>query len=185
MPDYICSLVLILCIFVEWKYEVWSPHSCDRDSNSHVRYDTTYSGRYWPTLCRHLLPPSLILLIWRWRQKVPLKCTTSKNKVNFIKLLLITRCVDWAWFYIFKLFIPVFTNFMHKTCFTISTISCLYMFRAHVLETCRGMKQYLLWNKFCASSWLNTKINILRCTVNKTSKYLNWSLCSTDCSPLL
>ena len=32
------------------------------------------------------------------------------------------------------------TNFIHKICFTISFISCLYMFRAHVLETCRGMK---------------------------------------------
>jgi len=31
------------------------------------------------------------------------------------------------------------TNLMHKICFTISFISCLYMFRAHVLETCRGM----------------------------------------------
>ena len=26
------------------------------------------------------------------------------------------------------------------------------------------------WNKFCASSWLITKINILRCTVSKTSR---------------
>jgi len=59
---------------------------------------------------------------------------------------------------------------MHKICFTISFISCLYMFRAHVLETCRGMKLYLLWHKCCASSWLNTDINILRCTVCKTSK---------------
>jgi len=25
-------------------------------------------------------------------------------------------------------------------CFTISFVSCLYMFRVHVLETCRGMK---------------------------------------------
>jgi len=32
------------------------------------------------------------------------------------------------------------TNFMHKIFFTKSFISCLYMFRAHVLETCRGMK---------------------------------------------
>ena len=32
------------------------------------------------------------------------------------------------------------TNLMHKLCFTISFISCLYMFRTHVLETCRGMK---------------------------------------------
>jgi len=113
---------------------------------------------------------------------------------------------------------------MHKIYFTISFISCLYMFRAHVLiitrskllytasgiitpigvmqfwppddehtyrcewyqrmcnailtswwwahvlETCRRMKWNLVWNKFCASSWLNTEINILRCTVSKTSK---------------
>ena len=32
------------------------------------------------------------------------------------------------------------TNLMHKICFTVSFISCLYMFRAHVLETCRGME---------------------------------------------
>jgi len=35
----------------------------------------------------------------------------------------------------------------------------------------RGLwNKNLLWNKFCASSWLNTEINILRCTVSKTSK---------------
>jgi len=28
------------------------------------------------------------------------------------------------------------------------------------LETCRGMKKNLLWNKFCASSLLNTEINV-------------------------
>jgi len=49
------------------------------------------------------------------------------------------------------------TNLMHKICFTISFISCLYMFRAHMLIIRR-------------SSWLNTEINILRCMVNKTSK---------------
>ena len=27
-------------------------------------------------------------------------------------------------------------------------------------------------HKFCASSWLITKINILRCTVSKTSKFV-------------
>ena len=32
------------------------------------------------------------------------------------------------------------TNLMHKICFTVSFISCLYMFWAHVLETCRDMK---------------------------------------------
>jgi len=35
----------------------------------------------------------------------------------------------------------------------------------------------LLWNKFCASSWLNTEINILRCTVSKTSKKNMYIVC--------
>jgi len=39
------------------------------------------------------------------------------------------------------LFISVFNQpDAQKFCFTISFISCLYMFRANVLETCRGMK---------------------------------------------
>jgi len=58
---------------------------------------------------------------------------------------------------------PYLTNLMHKICLKISFISCLYMFRAHVLIIRRS--------KFCALSWLNTEINILRCTVSKTSKY--------------
>jgi len=41
---------------------------------------------------------------------------------------------------------------------------------AHVLETCRGTISTYCKTKFCASSWLITKINILRCTVSKTSK---------------
>jgi len=61
------------------------------------------------------------------------------------------------------------------------------MFRAHVLIIRRSKLHYTAsehmcskhvgaWNKlilkqkFCASSWLITEINILRCTVNKTSK---------------
>jgi len=121
------------------------------------------------------------------------------------------------------------TNLMHKICITISFISGLYMFRAHVLIIRRSKLYYTasgiihtyrwpsraysslnlcterppirvndtrgcvmqfwppddehmcskhvdawnktLWYKFCASSWLNTEINILRCTVNKTSKF--------------
>ena len=39
------------------------------------------------------------------------------------------------------------TKLIYKICSTISFISCLYMFRAHVLET------------FCVWSWLNTEIN--------------------------
>jgi len=37
-------------------------------------------------------------------------------------------------------FISEFNQIEDKICFTISFISCLYMFRAHVLETCRGIK---------------------------------------------
>ena len=48
-----------------------------------------------------------------------------------------------------------------------------------MLETCRGMNETYCKRKFCASSWLITKINILRCTVSKTSKYYNL-LCLTD-----
>jgi len=97
------------------------------------------------------------------------------------------------------------TNLMHKICFTIIFISCLYMFRTHVLIIRRSKLHYTayrcdetrgcvmqfwppddehmcskhveVWNKlivkrkFCASSWLFTEINILRCsTVSKTSK---------------
>jgi len=99
---------------------------------------------------------------------------------------------------------------MHKICFKISFISCLYMFRAHesssggqncitqplvsshlMCDDTRGCvmqfwppddehisskhvksRNKTLWKKICASSWLNTEINILRCTVSKTSKHL-------------
>ena len=56
------------------------------------------------------------------------------------------------------------------------------MFRAHVLIIRRSKLHYTASGiitpigvmipdtKFCASSWLNTEINILRCTVSKTSK---------------
>ena len=41
---------------------------------------------------------------------------------------------------------------------------------AHVLETCRGMKWNLLWNKFCASSWLNTETK----SYTHVNLYLHW-----------
>ena len=34
------------------------------------------------------------------------------------------------------------TNLMHKICFTVSIISCLYMFRAHVLIIRRSKLHY-------------------------------------------
>ena len=67
-------------------------------------------------------------------------------------------------------------------------ISCLYMFLAHVLIIRRSKLYYTASGiitpvgghpvhrlreekqKFCASSWLITKITIPKCTVSKTSK---------------
>ena len=81
---------------------------------------------------------------------------------------------------------------MHKILFYNKFISCLYMFRApcahrqevktvlyslwyHHTETSEWSKitkitkiNKIYKYKFCASSWLITKINILRCTVSKT-----------------
>ena len=50
---------------------------------------------------------------------------------------------------------------MHKILFYNKFISCLYMFRAHVLETCRGIKYTYCKTKFSASSWLITEVNIV------------------------
>ena len=74
---------------------------------------------------------------------------------------------------------------MHKICFTISFISCLYMFRAHVPIIRRSELHFtasgiitpietnFVYSEFCVSGWLNTEINILRCTVSKTSKLVH------------
>ena len=53
------------------------------------------------------------------------------------------------------------TNLMHKICFTISFISCLYMFRAHVPIIRRSKLHYtaLMHTYKCASSWLNTEMH--------------------------
>ena len=88
-----------------------------------------------------------------------------KRELKFLNVLL-TYIPKSSWSFVSQ----YLTNLMHKICFTISCISCLYMFRVHVLEACRGMKLNLFWNKFCASSLLNTEINILRCTISKTWK---------------
>jgi hypothetical protein len=79
------------------------------------------------------------------------------------------------------------TNLMHKICFTISFILCRYMFRAHVLIIRRSKLHYtasgiittigrIVKQIFRGTSWLNSEINILRCTVSKTSK--NEILCA-------
>jgi len=42
-----------------------------------------------------------------------------------------------------------------------------HMWSKHV----EARNKLIVKQKFCASSWLNTEINILRCTVSKTSKF--------------
>jgi len=63
------------------------------------------------------------------------KCIVTVGQDSCVRALLpsglLTRTVNLSQY---------LTNLMHKICFIISFISCLYMFRAHVLETCRGMK---------------------------------------------
>ena len=112
---------------------------------------------------------------------------------------------------IYSLFISVINQHdAQNFCFTISFISCLYMFRAHVLIIRRSKLPYTAtgiitpiggrlvhrsredmcskhveaWNKhilkqkFCASSWLITEIDILRCTARKTSKFVDLHVCT-------
>jgi len=94
---------------------------------------------------------------------------------------------------------------MHK----IFVLQQFYFMPLHVLSTCRGTrrpprdcvmqfwppddehmcsKHVEVWNKLivkkkiCASSWLITEINILRCTVSKTSKNVFDMFRTSKCS---
>jgi len=66
----------------------------------------------------------------------------------------------------------------HHTCRCDDTRGCVMQFWPPDDEHMCS-KHVDAWNKtycetkFCASSWLNTEINILRCTVSKTSKKCN------------
>ena len=59
------------------------------------------------------------------------------------------------------------TKLMHKICFTISFISCLYMFRAHV----EAWNKLVVKQKFCASIWLNTEIKCFKYVLCKRKKF--------------
>ena len=68
------------------------------------------------------------------------------------------------------------TNLMHKICFTISFISCLYMFRAHVLIISRSKLHY-------TASGIITPISRRKYTVKETLILFNygplmWLSCS-------
>jgi len=65
-------------------------------------------------------------------QNTHLQFLSYCSKTNYGKIL--TFC----WPCISVYLSQYLTNLMQKMCFTISFISCLYMFRAYVLETCRG-----------------------------------------------
>jgi len=65
-------------------------------------------------------------------------------------------------------------------CFTISLFHAFTCFE-HMCSSSGGQNCITqAWNnlivkqKFCASSWLITEINILGCTVSKTSKHIQW-----------
>jgi len=59
----------------------------------------------------------------------------NMTKINAINL---TTSKLWLTFFLSQ----YLTNLMHKICFTISFISCLYMFRAHVLIIRRSKLDY-------------------------------------------
>ena len=57
---------------------------------------------------------------------------------------------------IFTFLSQYLTNLKHKICFTVSFISCLYMFRAHVLIIRRCSKHVEAWNKtYCETNFVH------------------------------
>jgi len=54
----------------------------------------------------------------------------------------VSNCLTFCWPCISVCLSQYLTNLMHKICFTISLISCLYMFRAHVLIIRRSNLHY-------------------------------------------
>ena len=79
-------------------------------------------------------------------------CRVIRNRVSFIIRRYTDRMKFCCFFHILLVllciivhlvvFISVLTNFMHKICFTVSFISRLYMFRAHVLIIRRSKLYY-------------------------------------------
>jgi len=58
-------------------------------------------------------------------------------------------------------------------CFTISLFHASTCFEHMCPKHVEAWNKLIVKQKFCASSWLITEINIMRCTVSKTSKYKN------------
>jgi len=57
-------------------------------------------------------------------------------------------------------------------CFTVSLFHASTCFEHMCSKHVEACNKLIVNQKFCASSWLITEINILRCMVSKTSKFL-------------
>ena len=78
------------------------------------------------------------------------------------------------------------TNLMHKICFTISFISCLYMFRAHVLIIRRSnyithplVSNHHTWfdTRGCVMQWHEIKLIVKQILCIKLVKYWDKCIC--------
>jgi len=87
-----------------------------------------------------------IVTVAKWKQQCVLCVSELHSTVSYIEITIAQQ-----WFYDFLTFcwpcISVYlsqylTNLMHKICFTIRLISCLYTFRAHVLIIRRSKLHY-------------------------------------------
>ena len=73
-----------------------------------------------------------------------------------------------------RTFIAVINQFdAQKFCFTISLFHASTCFEHMSSKHVAAWNKLIVKQKFYASSWLITEINKLRCTVSKTSKYVN------------
>jgi len=71
----------------------------------------------------------------------------------------------------YKIFISVINQLdAQNFCFTISFFHASTCFEHMFLKHVEAWNKLIVKQKFCASSWLITEINILRCTVSKSKK---------------
>ena len=135
------------CFFIKMHIHFWDTLQhiwikTLRQHNSHLT-----KSRFW---C--LLPgtmQSCVVFLWRVCMFQVQKCEASENKIRSLFHYL--------------------TNLMHKICFTISFISCLYMFWAHVLIIRRSKLHY-------TASGIITPIGVLEHVeaLNKTYCEINF-----------
>ena len=92
---------------------------------------------------------------------------------------LLSKCA-WPWNKVLRitckyhLFISVINHLdAQNFCFTTSLFHASTCFEHMCSEHVEAWNKLIVKQKFCASSWFITEINILRCTVSKTSKFAN------------